>query len=164
MDLFLWKGIGLVQKFIWVFLCYLNETFGQLNILFTLLWSHQWYQYILTFIYQLPRTGFAGISWKWIDVLNQTVVVQSLSCVQLSVTLWAAACQAFLSFTVSQSLLQVLSVELVRPSNHLILCHPHLLLPSIFPRIRVFSNESVLASGGQSAGVSASVSVIPMNI
>ena len=164
MDLFLWKGIGLVQKFIWVFLCYLNETFGQLNILFTLLWSHQWYQYILTFIYQLPRTGFAGISWKLIDVLNQTVVVQSLSCVQLSVTLWAAACQAFLSFTVSQSLRQVLSVELVRPSNHLILCHPHFLLPSIFPRIRVFSNESVLASGGQSAGVSASVSVIPMNI
>ena len=55
-----------------------------------------------------------------------------------------------------------MSVELLKPSNHLILCHPLILLPSIFPSIRVFSNESVLSSGGQSIGVSASVFVLPM--
>ena len=58
------------------------------------------------------------------------------------VTPWTAAHQACLSFTVSQSLLKLLSIELVMPSNHLILCHPLLLLPSIFPSTRVFSNES----------------------
>ena len=57
---------------------------------------------------------------------------------------WTAARQAFLSFTVSWSLPKLMSIELVMPSNNLILCHPHLLPPSIFPSIRVFSNESVL--------------------
>ena len=71
------------------------------------------------------------------------VVVQSLS-VQLSVTLWTIAHQASLSITNSQSLLKLMSTELVMPSNHLILCHPLLLPPSIFPSIRVFFNESVL--------------------
>ena len=61
-----------------------------------------------------------------------------------SVTPWTAACQASLSFTISQSLLKLMFVESVMLSNHLILCHPPLLLPSIFPSIRVFSNESVL--------------------
>ena len=70
------------------------------------------------------------------------VVVQSLSCVQLFVTPWTAACQASLSITISQSLLKLMSIESVMPSNHLILCHPLLLLPSIFPSIRVFSSES----------------------
>ena len=70
--------------------------------------------------------------------------VQSLSCVQLFATTWTAACQASLSITNSQSLLKLISIESVMPSNHLILCHPLLLLPSIFPSIRVFSNESVL--------------------
>jgi len=60
------------------------------------------------------------------------------------VTPWTAACQASLSITDSRSLLKLMSVELVMPSNHLILCHPLLLLPSIFPNISVFSNESVL--------------------
>ena len=64
--------------------------------------------------------------------------------VWLFVTRWTAACQAFLSFTISQSLLKLMSIESVRPSNHLILCHPLLLLPSIFPSIRVFSSESAL--------------------
>ena len=59
-------------------------------------------------------------------------------------TLWTIACQASLSFTVSQSLLKLISIESVMPSNHLILCHPLLLPPSIFPSIRVFSSESVL--------------------
>ena len=57
---------------------------------------------------------------------------------------WTEACQASLPFTISQSLLKLMSIELVMPSNHLILCCPLLLLPSIFPSIRVFSNESVL--------------------
>ena len=70
--------------------------------------------------------------------------VQSLSHVQLFATSWTAACQASLSINNSQSLLKLMSIELVMPSNHLILCRPLLLLPSIFPSIRVFSNESVL--------------------
>ena len=70
--------------------------------------------------------------------------VQSLGCVQLFATPWTAARQAFLSITNSQSLLKLMSIELVMTSNHLILCHPLLLQPSIFPSIRVFSNESVL--------------------
>ena len=69
--------------------------------------------------------------------------VQSLIRVWLFVTPWTAACPASLSITNSQSLLKLMSVESVRPSNHLILCQPLLLLPSVFPRIRVFSNESV---------------------
>ena len=67
-----------------------------------------------------------------------------LSHVRLFATPWTSACQAHLSITNSWSLLKLLSIELMMPSNHLILCHPLLLLPSIFPRIRVFSNESVL--------------------
>ena len=70
--------------------------------------------------------------------------VQLLSHVQLSATPWTAARQASLFFTISQSLLKLMSIELVMPSNHLILCRPLLLPPSIFPSIRVFSNESVL--------------------
>ena len=71
-------------------------------------------------------------------------VVQSLSCVWLFVTPWTAAQQASLFITISQSLLKLMSIELVMPSNHLVLCLPLLLLPSIFPSIRVFSNESAL--------------------
>ena len=67
--------------------------------------------------------------------------VQSLSCVRPFATPWTAACQASLSITNSQSLPKLMCIESVMPSNHLILCHPFLLLPSIFPSIRVFSNE-----------------------
>ena len=70
--------------------------------------------------------------------------VQSLSCVQLFATPWTAACQASLPITNSQSLLKLMSIELVMSSNHLILCCSLLLLPSIFPSIRVFSDKSVL--------------------
>ena len=72
------------------------------------------------------------------------VVVQLLSRVWLFETQWTAAHQASLSFTISLNLLKLISIELVMPSNHLILCVPLLLLPSIFPSIRVFSNESLL--------------------
>ena len=71
------------------------------------------------------------------------VVVQSLSCVPLSVIPWTAARQACLSFTISQSLLKLIFIEPVMPSNHLILCHP-ILLPLIFPSTRVFPNELTL--------------------
>ena len=70
--------------------------------------------------------------------------VQSLSCVQLFATPWTAAHQASPSSTNSYTLLKLMSIKLVMPSTHLILCHPLLLLPSIFPNIRIFSSESVL--------------------
>ena len=84
---------------------------------------------------------FSSINLLKKNVMNS---VQSLSCVQLFATLWAAARQASRSITNSRSLLKLISIESVMPSNHLILCHPLLLLPSIFPSIRVFSKESVL--------------------
>ena len=70
----------------------------------------------------------------------------SCSVMSDTVTPWSAACQASLSITNSRSLLKLMSIELMMPSNHLILCHPFLLLPSIFPSIRVFSNKSVLSN------------------
>ena len=83
--------------------------------------------------------------YAYIHVTSIVVAVaQSLSCFQIFVIPWTAACLESLSFTISQSLLKFMSVELVTPSNHLILCHPLLLLPSVFPSIRVFSNESAL--------------------
>ena len=72
------------------------------------------------------------------------VVVQSLSHVQLFAAPWTVAHQPSLSFNISQRVLKLMSIELVIPSNYFILCHPLFLLPSIFPSIRVFSNESVL--------------------
>ena len=89
--------------------------------------------------------------------------------VQLFETPWTATYQASLSFTISWSLLKLMSIALVMPSNHLIFCHPRLLLPSIFSSIRIFSNELILneelfTSGGQSIGASASASVLPVNI
>ena len=95
--------------------------------------------------------GWKGIRWsrneneatKKLSPAVWWLVVQSLSCVQHFATQWTTACQASLSFTISQSLLKLMSIETVMPSNHLILCRP--LLPlSIFPSIRVFSNESAL--------------------
>ena len=84
--------------------------------------------------------------------------------VQLFATLWTAACQVSPSFTNFWSLLKLMSTELVMPSNHLILCHPLFLLPSIFLNRRAFPMSWPFASGGQSIGASASASVLPMNI
>ena len=93
---------------------------------------------------------------RWLDGITdsmdmslskpQTVAFQLFSHVQLFGTRWNEACQASLSFAISLSLLKVMSIDSVMPSNHFILCHPLLLLPLIFPGIRVFSNESVLHS------------------
>ena len=93
---------------------------------------------IISFSYEYTK-----MQSKEIQTLRYLPSVQSPSCVQLLVTPWTAACQASLSITNSQSLLKLMSIELVMPSNHLILCHPLLLLHSIFPSSRVFSNESV---------------------
>ena len=81
---------------------------------------------------------------KWINCSLLLVCVQSLRCVQLFSNPWTAACQTSLSFTVSWSLLKLMSIELAMLSNHLILCRPLLFWPSIFPNIRVFSNGSAL--------------------
>ena len=78
------------------------------------------------------------------SLYTSIVVVKSLSQVWLIVTPWSAACQASLSFTISPRLLKLIFIELEMPSNHLDLCRPLLLPPSILPSIRVFSNESVL--------------------
>ena len=90
--------------------------------------------------------------------------VQLVSRVRLFATPWTAARQASLSITNSWSLPRLMSIESVMPSNYLILCHPLFLLPSIFPNIRVFSNESALCIRWPSIGVSASTSVLPKNI
>ena len=104
--------------------------------------------WVLNFHHQLYQVQFSS--------------VQSLSRVWLFMTPWTAAHQASLSITNSRSLLKLMSLESVMPSNHFILCSL-LLLPWIFPSIRVFSTQ-FFTSGGQSIGVSASTSVLPMNI
>ena len=90
--------------------------------------------------------------------------VHLLSHFLLFATPWTAAHQASLSITNSWSLLKLMSIELVMPSNHLILCWPLLLLPSIFLRLGYFPMSLFFASGGQSIGISASASVLPVNI
>ena len=94
---------------------------------------------------------------------HQLSSIQSLSCVQLFVTPWTTACQASLSITNSQSLPTLMSIELVMPSNHLILYRPLLLLPSIFPSIRVFSNEPALRIRWPKCWSFSFKSVLPMN-
>ena len=93
----------------------------------------------------LPRIHYpARLIQKSQAVHVKAVIVQSFSYIRLFTTPRTAACQALLSFTIFQSLLKLMSIELVMLSNHLILCRPLLLLPSIFPSIRVFSNELAL--------------------
>ena len=97
---------------------------------------------LITFIQHNSR-GLRTIRQEKIKTSKLNVVVQSLSHVQ-SATPWTAACQASLSFTISQSLLKFMSIEWVMPPSNLIHCHPLLLLPPGFPSIRVFSNELAL--------------------
>ena len=141
----------------------------QVSLQPTYLWSRQWDRVLLVscrmWLLLSPVTVTPVLSgrWSWhtfIQSVNKhtmitylvvntaqgtcCVVVQSLSGVQLFSTSWTAACQASLSFTISLSLLNLMFIKLVMPSNHLILCRPLILLPSIFPSIRIFSNESAL--------------------
>ena len=95
--------------------------------------------HVVNFIYLVG----ISVSVKWLKGY-QFSSVKSLSHVWLFATPWTAALQASLSITISRRLLKLMSIELVMPSNHLILCHPLLLPPLIIPSIRVFSNESVL--------------------
>ena len=124
--------------------------------LFQLLPQCYLFNLIITFRYPL-------ISPDIIPCSLQFSSVQLLSHVQLFVTPWITARQASLSITNSRSPPTPMSIVSVMPSNHLILCHPFLLLPSIFPRIRVFSNKSALCIRWPNIGVSASTSVLPMN-
>ena len=101
----------------------------------------------------VPRSG-----------IEPSHLVQLFSRVLLFATPWTAARQVSLSITNSWSLLKLMSIESVMPSNHLIVCCPLPLLPSIFPSIRVFSNESVLRIRWPNIGVSALASDLPMNI
>ena len=92
----------------------------------------------------LPNLFLFWVVWRKFYILCHFVVVQLLRHVQFFETPWTAADQTSLSITYSLSLLKLMSIKSVMPSNHLLLCHPLLLLPSIFPSIRVFSKESVL--------------------
>ena len=104
-------------------------------------------------------------NWTWICCTGNSLLLPfSHSVVSDSATPWTAARQASLSITTSRSLFKLMSIESVMPSNHFILCHPLLLLPSIFPSIRDFPMSQFFTSGGQSIRVSASASVLPMNI
>jgi len=123
---------------------------------------------MLLLLYLRILCQIQGRAWRFTIMFSSINLiafgsVQSLSHLWLFATPWTTACQASLSFTNSQSLLKLISIESVMPSNHLILYCPFLLPPSIFLSIRVFSNQ-FFASGGQSIRVSASASVLPMNI
>ena len=98
---------------------------------------------VITFISKSKHLLISGLQSPF-SVIFHFSLVQLLSRVGLFMTLWIAAHRASLSITDSQRLLKLISIESVMPSNHLIFCHPLLLLPSMFPRIRVFLNESAL--------------------
>ena len=104
------------------------------------------------------------LRWFHQQLLLFVIAVQSLSCVWLFATPGTAACQASLSFSISQSLFRLMSIELVKTSNQLILCCLLLLLPQSFPASWSFPTSHHFASGGQRIGASASASVLPMNI
>ena len=91
---------------------------------------------------RLQSMGLQRVGYDW--AANTYFVVRSLTCVRLFSTPWTEAHQASLSFIFSQRLLKLMSIKSVMPFNHLVLCHPLLLLPSIFSTIRVFSNELVV--------------------
>ena len=135
--------------------------------IYWLLPKYLWYFFVSSYFFSpfslilsYSRENTLCIWWMtYASICAALYVVQLLSCVWLFLTPWIVACQSPLSSTISQSLLKFLPIELVMLFNHLTLCHPLLLLPSIFPSIRVFCNESVFASGGQSIGASASAPV-----
>ena len=117
---------------------------------------------------------YSNISYRYYHFLQEpycekglrisVLVLQSLSHVQLFVTPWTEAHQASLSFTISQSLLKLMSIESVMPSNHLILCAPLSSCPQSFPASGSFPMNWLFTSGGQNTRTSASASVLPMNI
>ena len=166
-----WCGCK-VRLFIWFFSCFLRKacipmnhplstafteshTFGLSCLYFHLILCIFWFPFLM-----LPWS----VGYSEAFCLGSFNTVQSFSRVWFFMTPCTAAQQASLSSTNPQSLLKLMSIVPVMPNNHLILCHPLLLLPSIFPSIRVFSMGQFFASGGQSIGVSDSPSVLPINI
>ena len=122
----------------WEIFQHLHMIIAQVNKLTTASWET---------LSQKHPAKLCTFEWKFFRTnASLVLVVQSLSRVQLLATPWTAAGQASLSFTISWSLLKLMSTESMMPSNHLILCCPLLLLPSVFLNIRVFSNESALLS------------------
>ena len=128
---------------------------------------------MFSLIWKIKHLEFFPFDWarmlycyyiNWNFLIIQFSSVQSLSGVQLFATPWTAARQASLSITNSWSLLKFMSIELVMPSNHLILCCPLLFLLQCFPASGSFQTSHFFASGGQRIGVLASASVLPMNI
>ena len=118
----------------------LQRSHGRIFCLHLFLFIHICMWVLFFWVHCLLKNNEHGISMETPPCF---AVVWSLSCVQLFATLWTTV-QASLSFTVSQSLFKLMCIESVMPSNHLILCHTLLLLPSVFPSIRVFSNESAV--------------------
>ena len=125
--------------------------------------GHNFHFHFLSFY----KNNVISADWRKQPLPKITIIqfssVQSLTCVWLFATPWTAAHQASLSIINSWSLLKLMSIESVMPSNHLILCHPLLILPPTPPSIRIFPASQHFAWGGQSIGVSASASVLPMN-
>ena len=131
-------------------------------------WCHPWGRKELAMTEQLTLSFFIYTHTHihtHIYTHIQFSLVQSLSCVRIFATPWTVARQASLSIINSQSLLKLMFMESGMPSNYLILCRSLLLPPSIFPSIRIFSNNSGndFTSGGQNIGVLASTSVLPRN-
>ena len=117
------------------------------------------------FLYKWDKiSGIQKIHSIGFSLCNVQEIQFSHSVVPDSVTPWTAAHQASLSINNSWSLLKLMSIKSMMPSNYLILCHPLLLLPSIFPSIRSIPMSRLFASAGQSIGISASASVLPINI
>ena len=105
-----------------------------------------------------------GVAKRWTRLSEFHTHFQLLSHVRLFATPWTAAHQASLSFTISWSVLEVMSIALVMPSKHLILCHPISSCPQSFPASGSFPMSQLFSSGGQSIGASVSASIFPMNI
>ena len=126
--------------------------------------GHEWATSLALFHFHF-HDDYSNTMWILQNENRITIskLVQSLSHVRLFATTWIAACQASLSITNSQSSLKLMSIELVMPSSHLILCRPLLLLPPIPLSIQSFTMSQLFPLGGQSTGVSVSTSILPMN-
>ena len=149
-------------------------------------WLERLYNFPLSFLFQLyfplslhcphlrqlkqhplnyvPEFSIVQLQMKTFTDVGSKVVFQLLSRVQLFMSPWTAARQASLSFTISRSLLTLMSIESVMPFNHLIFCYPLLLCPQSFPASGSFPMSQLFESSGQSSRASASTSVLPVNI
>ena len=152
------KKIHFIYSIKILYWCYFNGHLSMKNCTICLL---SFYFSLLLVIYKYTHTHTHTHIYIYIYQYLIIVVVQSLSHVLLFATPWTAACQAFLSFTISWSLLRLMSIELVMPSNHLILCHPDL---QSFLASGSFAVSQLSTAGVWSIGASASASVLLMNI